>query len=160
MLSPVMWHELHDHGVTMRGEALAKLDVWTDEAALLDFTRTNLQTYWRRWVGSLDRIAEHHPEKAVDPWFVDWCVLGSVRLHALLATGRLHSKGSAGRFALATFDPAWHPILAEALRIRNGDAEPSAYADPRHRLRQAREFLAMVVDANDEPSSTGDSRRD
>ncbi|GAA2756115.1 nucleotidyltransferase domain-containing protein [Actinopolymorpha rutila] len=151
MLSLVTWHELHAYGVAVRGPAIGDLDVWTDEATLLANTRTNLRTYWKRWVGTLDRLAETEPDRAVDPWFVEWCVLGSVRLHALLVTGRLHSKGSAGRWAVENdaFEPRWRPILTEALRIRSGDDGPSTYADPRHRLRDTRDFLDTVVAANE-----------
>jgi Domain of unknown function (DUF4111) len=149
MLCPVTWHELDEHGVVMRGPALEKLALWTDQAVLLAFTRNNLQTYWHGWVAGLDRLAEEASERTSNPWFVDWCVLGSVRLHALLATGRLHSKGSAGRYALGALDSRWHQILTEALRIRDGDEGQSLYADPLHRLRVTRDFVAMVVDAND-----------
>ncbi|MGW5363855.1 aminoglycoside adenylyltransferase domain-containing protein [Actinopolymorpha pittospori] len=149
MLCPVTWHELDEHGVVVRGPALAELDLWTDKAALLDFTRTNLQTYWRGWVDSLDRVATAAPDKAFDPWLVEWCVLGAVRLHALLATGALHSKGGAGRWAVEALDPRWRPILSEALRIRAGDTGPSSYADLRERLRETREFVATIVDTDD-----------
>nr|WP_238363129.1 aminoglycoside adenylyltransferase domain-containing protein [Actinopolymorpha pittospori] len=148
MLCPVTWHELHEHGVVVRGPALADLDLWIDKAALLDFTRTNLQTYWRGWVGSLDRVATSEPDKAVDPWLVEWCVLGVVRLHALLATGALHSKGGAGRWAVEAVDPRWRPILTEALRIGAGDPGPSPYADLWERLPETREFLAMIVETD------------
>ncbi|GAB3423965.1 nucleotidyltransferase domain-containing protein [Flindersiella endophytica] len=144
-LSPVTWHELAEHGKRLRGPDLAELGLWTDREALLDHTRTNLQTYWRGWIGALDRLPTKLPERAGDPWFVEWCALGVVRLHALLATGRLHSKGSAGRYALETFEPRWHPILTEALRIRTGDSGASTYDDPGQRLRDTRELVAAVV---------------
>lgn len=151
MVSLVTWHELDEYGVAVRGPAIGTLDVWTDEATLFANTRNNLRTYWKRWVGDLDRLAETAPDRAVDPWFVEWCVLGSVRLHALLVTGRLHSKGGAGRWAVGVeaFGPRWRPILAEALRIRSDDDGPSTYADLRHRLRDTRDFLATVVAANE-----------
>jgi len=149
-LCPVTWHELAECDVTVRGPELTELELWTDREALLRCTRTNLQTYWRNWVRKLTWIDKLPwlASKAVDPWLVEWCVLGVVRLHALLATGRLHSKGGAGRYALETFDQRWHPILTEALRIREGDNGPSLYADPRERLRETREFVAMVVTSN------------
>ncbi|MET9022390.1 nucleotidyltransferase domain-containing protein [Actinopolymorpha sp. NPDC004070] len=151
MVSLVTWHELAEHGVAVRGPAIAELGVWTDEGALLANTRNNLRTYWKRWVDKLDELAEKEPDRAVDPWFVEWCVLGSVRLHALLVTGRLHSKGGAGRWAVRTgaFGPRWVPILTEALRIRSNDDGPPTYGDLRHRLRDTRDFLATVVAANE-----------
>ncbi len=151
MLSLVTWHEVAEYGVAVRGPGIGELGVWTDEPTLLANTRTNLRTYWKRWVGDLDRLAETAPNRAVDPWFVEWCVLGSVRLHALLVTGRLHSKGGAGRWAVEAdaFGPRWSPILTEALRIRTGNDGPSAYADLRHRLRDTRDFLATVVATNE-----------
>ena len=47
-LSPVAWHELARHGITVTGLPLADLGIWTDDAVLRALTIDNLDTYWRR----------------------------------------------------------------------------------------------------------------
>jgi len=75
-------------------------------------------------------------------------VLGVSRLHHLLATGKLTSKCGAGHHALAAFDPQWHPLIIEALGIREGASAVSGYAgDPARRGRDTTAFTRMVVNA-------------
>ncbi|HET9946170.1 MAG TPA: nucleotidyltransferase domain-containing protein, partial [Actinomycetes bacterium] len=71
-VNPVTWHGLASHGVTVRGAPGAELGVWTDDAVLREFTRTNLDTYWR---GRLGQVAAD-PAGASEPRVGEWCVLG------------------------------------------------------------------------------------
>ncbi|MEJ3653968.1 aminoglycoside adenylyltransferase domain-containing protein [Actinomycetes bacterium KLBMP 9759] len=148
-LNPVTWHELAWHGVTVRGEPLRESDVWTDRAALREFTYDNLKTYWRPLVEQMSSAPVDKSE-----WLTEWFVLGTARLHHLLATGALTSKGGAGRHALRTFASRWHPVVVEALRIREGgirDGRPGPaerYADdPATRITDLTAFSEMVIEA-------------
>lgn len=140
---PVTWHELAHHGVEVRGPTLAEVDLWTDPAELRRYTSENLDTYWRGEAESLSRF----PVEAGRPEAVLWCVLGVARLHHLLATDRLTSKGGAGRYAAEAFDPRWRPIVAEALALRV-TGETSGYYDGADDRRGADNaaFTAMVVE--------------
>ncbi|WP_405983329.1 hypothetical protein [Streptomyces sp. NBC_00872] len=143
-VNPVTWHELARHGVTLRGPALTEADVWTNDSALRAYTHDNLTTYW---TGVADTLTEH-PEEASSSEATEWCVLGVSRLHHLLATGTLASKSGGGRHALNVFEPAWHPIITEALRARETPGTASAYdADPTRRGRDTADFTAMAVKA-------------
>lgn len=157
-VNPVTWHELARHGVVVRGPVLTEADVWTDDDALRAFSHANLTSYWDGVVAAL----EQEPQSASEPEAVEWCVLGVSRLHHLLATGTLTSKSGAGRYALTAFEPRWHPIITEALRIRESaspDRPPSScsygasysscssYDDPRLRGSDTIGFTAMAVQA-------------
>lgn len=142
-ISPVTWHELAQHAITVRGPALAGPDVWTDGQVLWDFSHANLGSYWARVAEFL--VAT--PERAALPDMTAWCVLGISRLHHLLATGAMTSKSGAGRYALAAFGPRWHPIIHEALRARERPEEPSAYGDGPARGQDTTDFTAMALQA-------------
>lgn len=140
----IAWHELARSGITVSGPSLAELGVWTSDDALRDFTRDNLDTYWRSNADALAAMpSEGSPEDACC-----WCVLGVARLHHLLVTGAMTTKTGAGRWGLGFYDERWHRVLREALRIRGADADglrPLEYDDPADRGRDTADFLTFVV---------------
>ncbi len=113
-VSPVTWHELAGHGVTVRGPQLDGVPIWTDQQALRASTHENLPTYGADRVAALAQF----PTAAARGDIVSWHVLGIPRLHHLLATDRLTSKDGAGRHAVEAFGERWRPLVAEALAYR------------------------------------------
>lgn len=142
-INPVTWHELAGHAITVRGPGLAGADVWADDRVLWEFSHANLGSYWARVADLLVAM----PERAGLPEVAAWCVLGISRLHHLLATGSMTSKSGAGRYALTAFGPRWHPIIGEALRVRERPAAPSGYPAGRARGQDTTEFTAMALQA-------------
>lgn len=139
---PVTWHELARHGVTVRGPALADVEIWTDDAELRRYTHDNLGSYWAETAESLARF----PAEAGKPDIVAWCVLGVCRLHHLLATGELTSKTGAGRYAITAFGEKWRPIVTEALAVRvTGETSGNYDDDPESRAEDCIAFVDMVV---------------
>lgn len=139
-ISPVTWHELARHGVTVSGEPHQSLGIWTDHDRLLDFTRDNLDTYWR---GSAEALAAR-PEEGAREDACCWCVLGVARLHHLLVTGEMTTKSGAGRWGLTHYPERLHRVLREALRIREGGGNEYP-GDEAARGRDTAEFTAYVV---------------
>lgn len=139
-LSPVSWHELARHGVTVHGPSTASLDVWTDDAALRDYTVDNLDTYWRRQAETCDAS----PERSATPITCEWVVPGVARLHHLLVTGRQTAKSLAARWGLGCYPERWHRVLRESLAIREGAYEPQ-YDDLAERGADVAAFAAYVV---------------
>jgi hypothetical protein len=141
-LSPVAWHELAGHSLTVRGELP---EVWTDQDRLLAFTRDSLAGDWRTTAEALAKF----PAQAETEQSCEWTVLGVARLHHLLVTGQMTAKSAAGRWGLRFYDERFHRVLREALRIRDGIGE-GEYADPAGRGRDTAEFTAFVVDSADQ----------
>lgn len=140
-LSPVAWHELARHGVTVIGPPLESLGIWTDDAVLRAYTIDNLDTYWRRQAA--DCAAD--PAGAASEFACEWVVPGVARLHHLLVTGEQTAKSRAARWGLGFYPERFHPVLRESLRLRERAFEPQ-YEDLSRRGTEVSAFASYVVD--------------
>ncbi|MEU4243330.1 hypothetical protein [Actinoplanes sp. NPDC026619] len=140
-INQVTWHELAERGVTIRGELPA---VYTNLTELLDFTRNNLDTYWR----GVDEQVEQAGLEALGRHddSVSFVGLGPARLHHLLVTKELTSKSGAGRYVRDRLDPRWNLIARESLRLREEPGSASLYNDPVQRGRDTAELLRWLID--------------
>jgi len=141
-LDPVTWHELDRGGIRIRGVEVGELGVWADPAALREFTRENLDTYWR---GNAEALAAE-PVEGGRQDACCWCVLGVARLHHLLVTGDLTTKSGAGRWGLSYYPERFHRVLREALRIREGGRDEYA-GHAAARGADVAAFVGHVVEA-------------
>jgi hypothetical protein len=139
-LSPVSWHELAWHGVTVCGPPIDSLGIWTDDAVLRAFTIDNLDTYWRRQAAG----CAADPTGAATDFACEWVVPGVARLHHLLMTGEQTAKSLAVRWGLGFYPERWHRVLRESLAIREGAFEPQ-YDDPADRGADVTAFASYVV---------------
>jgi hypothetical protein len=139
-IHPVTWHELAFHGVCLRGPALSEVKIWTDPQVLRQYTHDNLAGYWSDQVEVLRKF----PGEAGKPDIVTWFVLGTSRLHHLLATDELTSKTGAGFYAERAFDPRWHELIGEALSFRALGVVTADY-DAGRMAEQVVEFADFVV---------------
>ena len=140
-LSPVSWHELARHGVTVCGPPVSALGVWTDDEVLRAYTVDNLDTYWR---GHAETCTAD-PGRASAPFACEWVVPGIARLHHLLVTGEQTAKSLAVRWGLGFYPERFHRVLRESLAIREGAFEPQ-YADVTKRGRDVGAFATHVVE--------------
>lgn len=138
-VTPVGWHELAHHSVPVRGELP---QVWTSTDRLCAFTADCLAG---EWAGIAASLVKFPAESATDD--ATWHVLGAARMHHVLVTGEQTSKSAAGRWGLTHYDARWHPVLTDALRVREGGSDPSAYDDLARRGRDVAAFVAHVVEA-------------
>jgi predicted nucleotidyltransferase len=142
--NPVTWATLRQCGIACRG-VLDRDRLWHDPVRLDAWTRENLASYWQPWLTRTDHLASRFGIASLGGWATEWGVLGVTRLHATLSTGQIVSKRGAGDYALDRFSPEWHPIVEEAIRIR--ERRPGGrYRSRLHRRRELRVYMAMVID--------------
>ena len=94
--SPVIWHELVERGVSVRGPHRSRLAVWTDREARVGWYRTNLQKYWGHWHQRGGSCFTGPGLAGLSPFGPAWAVLGVSRTHYTATTGDLISKTGAG----------------------------------------------------------------
>jgi hypothetical protein len=146
-LSPITWHELADHAVTLWGPEPAEVGVWTDVAALKAWCQKNLTTYWSHWAHRVWHPGDRLFTASLLPREVEWAVLGVARLHATITTGRIMTKAAGGAYARERFDPRWHDLIDTALRIRSGRTRIADRVTAFGLRRQRRAFVAMVIES-------------
>jgi hypothetical protein len=140
-LSPVSWHELARHGVSVAGPPVESLGVWTDDDVLRTYTVDNLGTYWRGQV----EACVGDPVAAASEDACAWVVPGVARLDHLLVTGEQTAKSRAVRWGLGHYPERRHRVLREALRLREGTFPPQ-YDDPADRAADVTSFASYVVE--------------
>ena len=143
--SPVVWHELADHAVTLRGPAISAGAVWTNREVLVAWCRTNLENYWLRWLQHSRRFPDPWAFMALTSYGPAWAVLGVSRSHHTITTRNLVSKTDAGRLAYSALDSRWHRIIDESLRTRTSTSRRPLYVNPNARRRDTLEFVATVL---------------
>lgn len=143
-VNPVVWKELAENGIALRGPEPACLGLDPEPALLRRWNLDNLNGYWARWADLAMRGRRASSPLLPTDWIVAWGVLGPPRLHCTIASGRVVSKESAGEYALDRFDPEWHPIVRDGLAFTRG--EPTDRAGTRkERIARAGQFAAEVI---------------
>lgn len=154
-VNPVVWKVLAEQGLTIRGPAVATLNLDPEPGAMRQWNLDNLNSYWLHWgeaVAKKDRfayLAIRLPRAFRH--MIAWGVLGAPRLHCTVATGRIVGKLCAGEYALNVFHRQWQPLVNAALAYWRGEAGPTS-ALPRAALRLAGRFVLEVVASANELS--------
>lgn len=146
--NPVTWQTLRQGGITWFGTPVRELDLHDDPDGLREWTRGNLESYWRPWLAKSRLLVSPFGAWSLRSDFVEWGVLGVTRLHYTIATGEVTSKAGAGSYALEAFPEKWHRIVREAVDIRaHPDRTRSLYGrNTLRRRRDARAYIAMVIE--------------
>lgn len=146
-VNPVVWVELAEHGIAVRGPEPSTLGLDPEPHRLARWNRDNLEAYWRPWAEQM--VGPGRGPHARNPrrWVTAWGVLGPPRLHHTIATGRVISKEAAGEYALEVFGAEWHPIIGEALAYWRGEPADPEFADAARRRRCTGAFALHVCEA-------------
>ncbi|KMO35315.1 DNA polymerase subunit beta [Methylobacterium variabile] len=139
---PLTWSVLGASAVTVRGPLCAGTGLWRGPADLERWALARIDEHRGSWL-------EPDPGSDAEPpatEAVERTVLGMCRLHYILSTRVVPSKSDAGLYGLITFQPEWHRIIDEALRIRREPEAASLYGTPAERRRDALAFARLVAD--------------
>lgn len=122
-INPVTWYTLATYGVTVRGPAAEKLEIWHEVEDRVRFVIDNLSTYWYQLADSVV-VACEEPASSFDLVSFEWCALGALRLHYTAFTGDVTSKSGAGEYGIVVTPDYMHDTLRAALDIRaSGEGE-------------------------------------
>lgn len=141
---PVAWLMLADHGIALRGRQPDSRWIAADREAAIQYSRQNLQSYWRNWLDTRRRLVSVAGMALLSDDAITWGALGVARLHATILRGEVPSKAGAAAHAQSAF-PDHDRIIAEALRLRTDPAGRPSYGTPLARRRDLIAFMDAVI---------------
>jgi hypothetical protein len=139
-ISFVTWWELKNCGIRLLGPVPENSSFTVDWDELIVEMRENLNTYWRSWTHQPRRIAILYSN-----WGIQWAVLGVLRQYFTFKENTITTKVRAGEYALGSLPPRWHPLIQEAIFIRQGKKH-SLYRFRLGRMVETMRFLNFVID--------------
>jgi hypothetical protein len=146
-LGLVTWWILKNHGVTVFGMPPQFLNITVNMEDLIRLQRENLNTYWASWTTRPGRVLT-----LASDWGIQWTVLGVLREFYTIHEQQVTSKMRAGEYALSCLPGRWHPLIREAMAIRQ-PPKPSYYPSRIQRAFDAFHFVKSVIqDCNNFPA--------
>lgn len=134
-LHDITWWILKNRGIAVFGPDPQSLPIPIDMENLLQKQLDNLHAYWASWVKApIRRLA------LLTDWGVQWTVLGVLRQFYTLRERQVTTKTGAGEYALACLPEHWHPLIREAIALRESPRR-SAYWS---RIKRARETYGLI----------------
>lgn len=104
---------LKNDAVVVLGSRPETLPFSVDCEGVRVWMKTNLNTYWADWTRRPARILT----LSLD-WGFQWAVLGALRQYYSLRENQITTKTKAGEYALCYLPVCWHPLIREALQLR------------------------------------------
>jgi hypothetical protein len=142
-LGAVMLAVLHRHGIAVRGPEPSGLVPDVPHVRLAAVCKENAATYWARWHADASR-AVPGIVTSLHPRLIVWGTSGIARQLVTISEGGIVSKADGLRWARAHFEPRWHRILDESLRLRTGIGR-RRFISPFERRREMLDFVAEAL---------------
>lgn len=127
----VTWWVLKHHGIAILGPSPQALSFSVNWDELVIQMHANLNTYWRSWTHTPTRLVQ-----LLTDYGIQWAVLGVLRLWYTFVEHNITSKTGAGKYALAHLPSRWHPLIQEAINLRD---------HPEHKIYRSRIYRAFVA---------------
>jgi len=138
--SPVTWWLLKNKGIAMLGNDPQTLPFTVDWPTLIAYMKPNMNTYWASFTTNPMRMMRNLSDEGVQ-----WVVLGVLRQYYSFRKHDITSKVGAGEYALNHVPKEWHPLIQDALAIRQG-RKPSNYRSRFIRAYAVVRFVRYVID--------------
>lgn len=154
-MAPVALAELKWNAFTIFGRAAGTLPVDTVEKQVDDFLHRNIHSYWKKWIQRHAAVFNRKILLFLFPRLTEWAVLGVARQIYTLQTGKITSKKAAGFYCMAFLPDRFHPVVREAIAIREDDRSyplvgSYAMAPSFNRLAQTIACVNYLIDIFDE----------
>lgn len=137
--NPVTWWILKHKGIALVGADPQSLPYIQEWDTLRTYIHRNMNRYWATYDTHLSRKLTLFMDTGIA-----WMVLGVLRQYYTLREQEITSKVGAGEYALQHLPADWHPLIHDALDIRQG-RRPSRYASRFTRARAALRFLRYII---------------
>jgi hypothetical protein len=138
-INSVTWWILKNRGVAVLGADPTDLPFTVDWNLLVSWMRENLNSYWMSWTKRLDGFLV-----MLSDWGIQWTILGVSRQYYTLRENSITTKIGAAAYALTCVPARWHPLIREAIEIREGH-EGSHYSSRFSRMIDSVKFLKYVI---------------
>jgi hypothetical protein len=140
-LSEVTWWILKNHGIAVFGTPPQTLNIRLNMEHLIQVQNKNLNTYWARWT-----TRPCHILALTSDWGVQWTVLGVLRPYYTIREHKITTKVKAGDYAISHLPSRWHPIIREAIALRE-NPDPARNRSRFRRAFDAFHFLRYVIES-------------
>jgi predicted nucleotidyltransferase len=147
-MAPVTLYELKTTAITLLGIPAQELPITIELKDVHTFLLQNINTYWKAWIAKHSSFIRQGLPLVLIPRLSEWAILGVGRQLYTLKTEKIASKTDAGYYCLEHLPDTYHPVIQEAIKIRNDtghhfpNIKPPYYVQPS--LRRARETVACV----------------
>jgi hypothetical protein len=147
--NPVTWFTLGHHGYTVIGKPAAELGITVTADDLKQYVNANVHSYWANYLQRLEKPFTLTRINGLTDQAVEWCVCGISRMYYTMCEGDIASKEQAAEYGLASLPANRHPILKEALHIRNG-TENRQYRSRFNRRKEIIAYMKYVIHVMDQ----------
>jgi len=130
---------LKNHGIVIWGIEPEDLPFTVDWDLLLARMKENLNSYWLSWTKRPDAFIV-----MLSDWGIQWTVLGVIRQYYTFRENSITTKIGAAEYALNCLPSNWHPLIQEAIDIREG-RKRRYYRLKILRMIEAVKFLKYVI---------------
>jgi hypothetical protein len=124
---------------TIVGTEPQNLPFTVDWNVLIAEMGENLNSYWRNWTRHPRRIMVLYSD-----WGIQWAVLGVLRQYFTFMENSITTKVRSGDYTLGCLPRQWHPIIQEAINIRQGKKD-SSYRSRFSRMVETVRFLNYII---------------
>ncbi|RNB81169.1 DUF4111 domain-containing protein [Brevibacillus fluminis] len=136
-LNHVTWWLLHHHGFTIAGKECAALAIGVTWGDVMEAMQDNLTQYWEKKSSQLLLFL-------ADEW-VEFAVLTMCRIYDTVTHQRIVTKTKAAEEAIAALPQRWHPLITEALRLRQSHEGSPATMNRMKRAVETRVFIRELI---------------
>lgn len=138
-INSITWWVLKNHGIPIWGSEPEDMPFTVDWDLLITGMKENLNSYWLSWTKRPGRILS-----MLSDWGVQWTVLGVVRQYYTFRENSITTKIGAAEYALTCLPSVWHPLIQEAIDIRER-RKRRYYRSKILRMIEAVKFLKYVI---------------
>jgi len=138
-INSITWWVLKNHGIAIWSNESEDLSFIVDRGLLVTRMKENLNSYWFGWTKRPGRFLV-----MLSDWGIQWTVLGVLRQYYTFRENSITTKIGAAEYALTCLPSNWHPLIQEAIDIRESKKRQH-YPLRIFRMMEAVKFLKYVI---------------